>query len=82
VAQLRLILKLLKIDRPIEFTQEYVEKPINEIDFRKEIHPKKTLLNKDILPYYQLFQENSGFVENLSIIDLLFSQGPQSKNYF
>ena len=80
--QLRLILKLLKIDRSIEITQEYSKESLNEIDFRTEIHPKKTSLNKNVIPYYQLFQENRGFIENLSIIDLLFSQGPQSKNYF
>lgn len=80
--QLRLILKLLKINRPIEFTHEYSGDSLNEVDFRTQIHPKKPSLNKEILPYYQLFQENRGFVENLSIVDLLFSQGPQAKNYF
>jgi WbqC-like protein family len=37
--------------------------------------------NNEQLPYVQVFDTNNGFVPNLSILDLLFCQGPNSKNY-
>ncbi|MBQ5864916.1 MAG: WbqC family protein, partial [Bacteroidales bacterium] len=35
-------------------------------------------LNK---PYYQVFTNKQGFVKNLSILDLLFNEGPNSISY-
>lgn len=32
-------------------------------------------------PYYQMFAHKHGFVENLSIVDLLFNMGPESVYY-
>ena len=32
-------------------------------------------------PYFQVFEDRKGFMKNLSIIDLLFNQGPQTVNY-
>lgn len=32
-------------------------------------------------PYFQVFEERNGFIKNLSIVDLLFNQGPQTINY-
>lgn len=45
-----------------------------------ELHPKKPsgYVGK---PYWQVFKERSGFVPNLSIMDLLFNEGPESLGY-
>jgi len=32
-------------------------------------------------PYYQVFEDKHGFLPDLSVVDLLFNQGPQSKSY-
>ena len=32
-------------------------------------------------PYYQMFAQRHGFIENLSIVDLLFNMGPESVYY-
>ena len=32
------------------------------------------------VPYVQVFQERYGFLPNLSIIDLLFNEGPNARN--
>ena len=52
------------------------------IDFRNILHPKKS---NDVLarlglekPYFQVFSPKYGFVSNLSVMDLLFNEGPDS----
>lgn len=40
---------------------------------------KKKVLN--LLPYHQVFQNKFGFIENLSILDLLFNLGPNTLDY-
>lgn len=51
-------------------------------DFRETIHPKRedTILRDLELekPYFQVFAEKHGFIPNLSIMDLLFNEGPDS----
>lgn len=55
------------------------------IDYREVIHPKRpdTTLHDLGLekPYFQVFAEKYGFVPNLSIMDLLFNEGPDSISY-
>jgi hypothetical protein len=75
-----MILKLLKIKASISFTMGYEPEYINLNDFRQNIHPKKTA-SFEQKPYFQVFEERHGFMKNLSIVDLLFNQGPQSLNY-
>ncbi len=75
---LTLCLKLLQIDIEISFTEFYA-KEADEclIDLRETIHPKKnhqsqkTFVSKE---YNQNF--GNEFVPNLSILDLIFSEGP------
>ena len=54
-------------------------------DYRDAIHPKKpdlTLEHEGLLkPYFQVFSGKYGFVANLSIMDLLFNEGPESILY-
>ncbi len=78
--QLTLILKLLKIKPSIQFTEEYEPAYADRVDLRLSIDPKKEtqVMQK---PYFQLFEERHGFLNNLSIVDLLFNQGPQAINY-
>ena len=50
-----------------------------------DIHPKRpdTIL-QDLgvdRPYYQVFAERHGFIPGLSIMDLLFNEGPASLEY-
>ena len=57
----------------------------NALDYRDIIHPKKqnTIL-KDLdmeKPYFQVFAGKYGFQSDLSVMDLLFNEGPQSLLY-
>ena len=54
-------------------------------DLRETIHPKRTnsiLENSDLKkPYFQVFSRKHGFQSDLSIMDLLFNEGPESILY-
>ena len=65
LALLETINKLLKLSPQINFD------PIAE----KLAYPSK------INPYTQVFETKNGFIENLSIFDLLANKGPDSTNY-
>lgn len=75
-----LLIKLLKLDIIYEYTSGYEEEYPDRADFRKSIHPKHVTSYK-AKPYFQVFEARTGFLPNLSIADLLFSQGPNSSNY-
>jgi hypothetical protein len=78
---LQILLKLLKIKASINYTETYeAEYPILT-DLRDAFSSKKPSQFQQ-KPYFQVFEERHGFMKNLSIIDLLFNQGPQSINYF
>ena len=51
-------------------------------DFREVIHPKReNTIMRDLSlerPYWQVFRDKFGFVPGLSIMDLLFNEGPES----
>lgn len=74
-------LEILELDINIEYLQKSVTQKINEaFDARNEINSKK--LNPKspfFIPskYFQVFGNN--FVNNLSVIDLIFCEGPQAR---
>jgi len=77
---LTMLFKLLKIKTSISYTESYEANYPSLIDLRQSIHPKKDS-GFGQKPYFQVFEERYGFIRNLSIVDLLFNQGPQSLNY-
>ena len=51
------------------------------LDLREAIHPKKNLpqmLHYHSQKYTQVFEQQLGFVADMSIVDLLFNMGPES----
>ena len=54
-------------------------------DLRESIHPKKSdTILKDLgleKPYFQVFAQKHGFISDLSVMDLLFNEGPDSILY-
>ncbi|VAW29351.1 hypothetical protein MNBD_BACTEROID06-1388 [hydrothermal vent metagenome] len=74
---LTLCLRFLQIEETLAFTSSYQKTAENPIlDLRSSIHPKKTFtssLKIEYIPYQQVF--GNSFVQNLSILDLLFSEG-------
>jgi len=75
------IYDLLEIENNSTLTTDFEKVPTGTLNFREFITPKITFQN-DIdfkaAKYTQVFSEEHGFVPNLSILDLLFNEGPNS----
>jgi len=73
------ILELIDLHPIIRKTDIYKTKLDETIsDLRHCIHPKKENSIQLSKPYYQVFEQRSGFIPDLSILDLLFNMGNES----
>lgn len=78
---MQLVLKILRLQKNIQITESYQEK-FNGNDLRHVIHPKLSAPpDAPQEPYYQVFAHKTGFVKNLSVIDLLFNKGLETTAY-
>ncbi|WP_158799473.1 WbqC family protein [Pedobacter sp. L105] len=77
---LQWIFKQLKKAPELQFTTEYMDDVPFEKDYRSKLHFKDPEFLAPAKPYYQVFEDRNGFLPNMSIVDLLFNQGPQAKN--
>jgi len=77
---LQLLTRFLKISIDYNYTNNYQLPDPKLDDYRENIHPKRV---SDLIfkQYFQVFEERNGFLPNLSVIDLIFNQGPQSIKY-
>jgi hypothetical protein len=76
------VLKITGILTPVSFTDTFEPVSDNENDFRYSISPKKEIPGIfSFKEYYQVFSSKFGFVPNLSILDLIFNNGPDSINF-
>lgn len=76
------LLDLIGISAKIELTQNYSIQYSENTDFRNSIHPAPRMQKQDrtfkASEYNQVFIEKHGFIPNLSILDLLFNEGPNT----
>lgn len=81
----RHILERLGIGVELRPTESYVPEGGIPDDYRSVIHPKRdnTILRDLGLdrPYYQVFAQKFGFTPGLSILDLLFNEGPDALSF-
>jgi len=59
-------------------TEEFFKIAKQDFDFRHLVTKSD---KSQLKPYYQTFQEKNGFINNLSILDLIFNEGRQALNY-
>lgn len=78
---MHVILVALKANVAVSLTEDY-QLPVgkNILDLRNAFSPKKES-TKSFPRYIQVFEEKHGFARNLSILDLLFNEGPGATNY-
>ena len=74
---IRLISSLLDLDLDYKISGEYVEKTNDIIDLRDLSNARKEK-KIDTPKYIQVFESKHGYINNLSILDLIFSEGPNS----
>ncbi len=82
-------MKLLEIMNTIfgnkihfSFTTEYIESYPHANDYRALAAPSVLAANPIQIPkYLQVFEERNGFINNLSIVDLLFCEGNNMLQY-
>ncbi|MDO9614890.1 MAG: WbqC family protein [Bacteroidota bacterium] len=76
------ILEILEIPAQLILTESFEQIPDNCANFREKISPKAHLNADDpnftARPYTQVFSEKFGFIPDLSILDLLFNEGPSA----
>jgi hypothetical protein len=81
---LEYLLESLEIGGGYTLSGEYLEMGNEEVkDLRDSIHPKRSAAeDPEFLakPYSQVFIDRYGFLENLSILDLLFNEGPNARD--
>lgn len=73
-----LVCECLQLEIDYHKTNEYFREPANMEDRRELINAKRAI---QIQEYSQVFQEKEGFLSNLSILDLMFNEGPNAINY-
>lgn len=83
---LDVLLQYLEIDLEFEFTTQFEKATSDEIaDYRSVIHPnpRKDLSTDFYKPqsYLQVFSDRFEFQPNLSILDLIFNEGPNANSY-
>lgn len=74
-----LCFKFLRINKTFDKTQEYFREPTNTLDFRHLANGKKDISKFE--SYVQVFDDKHGFLNNLSILDLIFNEGKFALDY-
>lgn len=70
----------LQLEIKISKTEIFQKSYASTDDYRFLINAKKEY-KQNFEPYVQVFVDKHGFFPNLSILDLLFNEGPNSSNY-
>lgn len=73
-----LVCECLQLDIEYQKTYEFVKAVEDMLDKRDLINAK---IQCEVKVYNQVFQEKKGFLHDLSILDLIFNEGPNAVNY-
>jgi hypothetical protein len=78
---LSMICRIIGINLSLSFTDDYIKYPEHVTELRSEFTPKRKGIVKIFPEYPQVFSYKFGFIEDLSVLDLIFNLGPEAKNY-
>lgn len=74
------ICECLQLEVTVSKTEVFEKEPIDIKDYRPLVNAKKeTTIPME--PYTQVFHAKQGYINNLSILDLLFNEGPNATTY-
>jgi hypothetical protein len=73
------IFECIQLDVCASKTEIFEKKVENKKDFRYLVNAK--IEEPEFEQYNQVFVDKHGFINNLSILDLLFNEGPNAINY-
>ncbi len=76
----QLIMSFLQLDSTFSITDEYQIEHETSLDFRKLVDAKGSK-EYPFKIYTQVFDSKHGFISNLSILDLIFNEGPNALEY-
>ena len=70
---------LFRLNITPKHTSIFEKEPIDKTDYRNLV--KRNFEVNSFQSYTQVFTEKHGFIPNLSILDLLFNEGPNTELY-
>jgi hypothetical protein len=76
----QLVMNMLKLKTSLSYTTYFQPEGLVENDYRYKISPKKPS-QFSVREYTQVFNNNTGFIQPLSILDLIFNMGPEAVDY-
>ena len=68
------------MEKSIQKTEEFNHNIVDASDLRFLVNPKSDV-NFQNEKYTQVFDDKHGFINNLSVLDLLFNEGPNALDY-
>lgn len=76
-----IIMDCLQLEKEITYTKEYFREPKPPITNLRHLITSKKEPDYKLPEYHQLFHDKHGYLPNLSILDLLFNEGPNALSY-
>lgn len=76
---IQVILDILKTEKAYSLNKEYIKNP-EEVNFREKFSAKNPS-EYEMNEYYQTFSDKIGFLNDLSVLDLICNKGPESMTY-
>ena len=73
------LLNSIQLNLTPKHTKTFEKEPTGKTDYRNLV--KRNFEVNSFQPYTQVFTEKYGFIPNLSILDLLFNEGPNTELY-
>lgn len=77
---MEVLMECLQLNLSYSQTKIFEKKPLNTNDYRYLVNARKEK-EYDFTNYTQVFSNKHGFLSNLSILDLLFNEGPNALSY-
>ncbi|WP_426475000.1 WbqC family protein [Chryseobacterium balustinum] len=79
IKSIEIVQNLLKTEKAYSLNEEYIKNP-EEVNFREKFSAKKNS-EYEMAEYFQTFSDKLGFLNDLSIVDLICNKGPESMTY-